>query len=263
LADINAYVRLLSGTGPGPYNIYYKDATNNNTLKFFEGPLTLQELYNTRIVTVPDTTKTITVKNINPACNGFSKDVNITLGGTPTPTYTPTSTFGATPTSTQTQTPTFTPTNTFTPTVTHTPNTTPTNTPTPSTPLIAINLSLTIDAGNTGYTRLYKYVGTYPSGTSTLITTLNTTTSTTIYLPAGTQYYVQTIQQSRQYSTEVAQINNYINGVADSCSPYIQATLNTILELNCFAQYTPNYYPTLNYGSIYTVNTFIGGRRPI
>jgi len=262
LADINAYVRLLSGTGPGPYNIYYKDATNNNALKFFEGPLTLQDLYNTRIITVPDTTKTVTVKNINPACSGFSKDIDIVINPV-TPTITPTNTVTATPNQSPTPSPTYTPTRTpavtNTPAVTGTPVVTPTNTPTPSTPLVAISLSLTIDAGNSGYTRLYKYNG----GTSTLITTLNTTTSTTIYIPAGNQYYVQTTQQSRQYSTEVAQINNYINGVADSCSPYIQTTLNGILELNCPAQYTPNVYPTLTYGNTYIVNTFIGGRRPV
>ena len=263
MADINAYVRLTSGTGPGPYNIYYRDATNNNALVFFEGPLTLQNLYDTRIVTVPDTTKTITVQNVNPACSGFSKDVDIIINPV-TPTITPTNTVTATPNASLTPTPTTSPTTTpavtSTPSVTGTPVVTPTITPTPSTPLVAIALSLTIDAGNSGYTRLYS---SGSSGPSTLITTLSTTTSTTVYVPAGNMYFVQTVQQSRQFDTEVAQINNYINGVADSCSPYIQTTLNTILELNCPAQYTPKVYPTLTYGNTYIVNTFIGGRRPV
>ncbi len=263
MADINAYVKLTSGTGPGPYNIYYRDATNSNTLVFFEGPLTLQEMYSTRIVTVPDTTKTITVKNINPACNSLSKDVDIVINPV-TPSVTPTNTVTATPNQSPTPSPTYTPTTTpavtSTPVVTGTPVVTPTNTPTPSTPLVAISLSLTIDAGNSGYTRLYA---SGSSGPSTLITTLSTTTSTTVYVPAGNMYFVQTVQQSRQFDTEVAQINNYINGVADSCSPYVQATLNTILELNCPAYYSPKVYPTLTYGNTYIVNTFIGGRRSI
>jgi hypothetical protein len=261
--DINAYVRLTNGSSPGPYNIYYRGS--NNDLIFYEGPLTLDQMYATRIITVPQTTQTITVRNINPACNAFTKDVTVSISptNTPTPSITPTQTLTATPnqsaTPTATKTPTITPTQTITPTLTVTPSITPTKTPTPSTPLVAIYVSLTIDQGNTGYTRIYKYNGV----TSTLLQTLSTNTSTTVYIPSGTQYYVQTVQQTRQFDTDVAQINNYINGVADSCSPYIQASLNTILDLNCYASYNPNVYPTATYGNTYIVNTYIGVRRPV
>ena len=263
MADINAYVRLLNGSSPGPYNIYYRNP--NNGLVFYEGPLTLSEMYATRIITVPQTTQTITVRNINPACNYLTRDVDITILPTltPTPSITPTQTLTATPnqsaTPTQTITPTITPTQTLTPTLTGTPSVTPTKTPTPSTPLVAVYVSLTIDPGNTGYTRIYKYNGV----TSTLLQTLSVTGNTTVYIPSGNQYYIQTIQLTRQFDTDVAQINNYINGVADSCSPYVQASLNTILELNCPAQYTPNVYPTATYGNTYIVNTYVGVRRPV
>lgn len=261
MADISAYVTFTSGTGPGPYNIYYRNSLTNDLI-FYEGPLTLQELYNTRIIQVPETTKTITVKNINPACNGLLKDIPITYNPlTPTPTMTSTST--PTPDLTQTPTVTATATNTpsptLTPTLTATPTSTPTNTPTPSTPLVAVNVSLTIDPGNTGYTRIYRFNGV----TSTLLTTLSTTTSTTVFIPSGQQYYVITVQQSRQFDTQVAQINNYINGVADICSPYVVTTLNSIAELQCSSQYSPNLYPTAQYGGSYTVNTFLGYRRPV
>jgi len=256
---------MLTGTGPGPYNIYYRDASNGGGLVFYEGPLTLDQLYSTRIITVPDTTQNITIKNINPACKSLSKDVNITINPTATPTPSITATMTMTPTPNQsatptpTKTPTYTPSPTVTRTLTPTPTLTSTVTPTPSTPLIAVEVNLTIDSGNTGYTRIYKYNGT----TTTLLTTLNSSGTTTVFIPAGQQYFVQTIQLTRQFSTDVAQINNYINNTADICSPYIQPNLNTILELNCFTQYNPNYYPTVSAGSTYLVNTFLGSRRPV
>jgi hypothetical protein len=272
---------MLTGTGPGPYNIYYRDASNSNGLVFYEGPLTLNELYSTRIITVPDTTQTITIKNINPACKALIKDVNIAINpaATPTPsitattTVTPTQTItptltqtpGLSPTMTPTLTPTVTPTITETPGVTvtpqltNTPGITATLTPTPSTPLVAVQVSLTIDSGNAGYTRIYKYNGV----TTTLLTTLSTPGTTTVFIPSGQQYFVQTILLFRQFSTDVAQINNYINGVPDICSPYIQPSLNTILELNCPTQYSPNVYPTVFYGNNYFVNTFLGSIRPV
>ena len=265
MANINAYVRMLTGTGPGPYNIYYRDASNSNGLVFYEGPLTLNELYSTRIITVPDTTQTITIKNINPACKSLSKDVDIAINPTATPTPSVTATMTMTPTPnasatpTPTITPTFTPTSTVTPTLTRTPAVTATTTPTPSTPLVAVEVSLTIDSGNTGYTRIYRFNGV----TTTLLTTLSSSGTTTVFIPAGQQYFVQTILLTRQFSTDVAQINNYINGTADSCSPYVQTNLNTILELNCPAQYSPNVYPTVSFGSTYVVNTFLGSRRPV
>jgi hypothetical protein len=272
---------MLTGTGPGPYNIYYRDASNGGGLVFYEGPLTLNELYSTRIITVPDTTQTITIKNINPACKALIKDVDIAINpaATPTPsitattTVTPTQTItptltqtpGLSPTATPTNTPTTTPEVTSTPAFTPTPqlSSTPvptaTQTPTPSTPLVAVQVSLTIDSGNAGYTRIYKYNGS----TTTLLTTLSSPGFTTVFIPAGQQYFVQTILLARQFSTDVAQINNYINGTPDICSPYIQPSLNTILELNCPAQYSPNVYPTVFYGNNYVVNTFLGSIRPV
>lgn len=263
MANINAYVRMLTGTGPGPYNIYYRDI--DDSLVFYEGPLTLNELYSTRIITVPDTTSTISIRNINPACRSLSKDVNIAINPTATPTPSVTATMTMTPTPnasatpTPTITPTFTPTTTVTPTLTRTPAVTATTTPTPSTPLVAVEVSLTIDSGNTGYTRIYRFNGV----TTTLLTTLSSSGTTTVFIPAGQQYFVQTILLTRQFSTDVAQINNYINGTADSCSPYVQPSLNTILELNCPPQYSPNVYPTVSFGSTYVVNTFLGSRRPV
>jgi hypothetical protein len=266
LADIDAYIRMLTGTGPGPYNLYYRDA--NNSLVFREGPLTLNELYSTIFITVPETTKTVTLRNINPACKSYQKDIDITITPSPsstpaaTSTQTPTPTFNATPTITSTSTQTQTPTSTVTPTITSTPAVTSTQTPTPSSPLVGITVTLAIDSGNTGVTQIYR------ADTTQLLGTLTTNNSSiTVSIPSGTKFFVQTILQTRQFSTDVAQINLYTNGVADACTlngSYIQTSLNTPLKTVCAASYTaPDYYPIATNGNTYLINTYLGVRRPV
>ena len=263
MANVDAYVRMLTGSGPGPYNIYYR--TSNGIVNFFDGPFTLQQLYNTEFISVPAETQTLLVKNINPACNSYTKEkiIQISLTPTPTSTTTPTATPTETPnaslTPTPTQTLTNTPTNTNTPTVTSTPTNTATNTPTPSLPLVGININLTIDSGNTGFIRIYR------ADTTTLLATLsNNGASTTVFLPSGTLYYAQIVHQSRQFVTDVAQMNHYINGIADICSPYVEETLNTLKTLSCPAQFGgANGYPSVSYGGTYTINAFLGSRRPV
>lgn len=253
MANIDAYVRFTSGNSPGPYNLYYRDT--NNSLVFREGPLTLNELYSTIFITVPDTTSTITIRNINPACKSFQKDVDIvitpapSLTPTPTLTVTPSSTFNATPTPTQTGTPANTPTNT--PTLTQTPTPTVTSTPpiTPSVPLVGITVTLTIDSGNTGVTQIYR------ADTTQLLGTLSSTgTSTTVFIPSGVQFFVQTILQTRQFATDVAQLNLYSNGIPDAATPYIETLLNTPKRTN---------NTTANINNTYLVNTFLGSIRPV
>ena len=249
MANIDAYIRLLSGTSPGPYNLYYRDT--NDSLVFREGPLTLTELYSTIFITVPDTTNTITIRNINPACKSFQKDVDILItpeaSPTPTPTLTPTptTTNNLTPTPTITSTPTPAPTSTITPT----PTTTPTNTPTPSTPLVGITVTLTIDSGNTGVTQIYR------TSPLQLLGTLSASgTSTTVFIPSGAQFFVQTILQARQFATDVAQLNLYSNGIPDASTPYIGTLLNT-------PEQTVSTVATS--GNTYLVNTFLGSIRPV
>ena len=249
MANIDAYIRLLSGTSPGPYNLYYRDT--NDSLVFREGPLTLTELYSTIFITVPDTTSTITIRNINPACKSFQKDVDILItpeaSPTPTPTLTPTptTTNNLTPTPTITSTPTPAPTSTITPT----PTTTPTNTPTPSTPLVGITVTLTIDSGNTGVTQIYR------TSPLQLLGTLSASgTSTTVFIPSGAQFFVQTILQARQFATDVAQLNLYSNGIPDASTPYIETLLNTPKQ-------TVSTVATS--GNTYLVNTFLGSIRPV
>ena len=249
MANIDAYVRLLSGTSPGPYNLYYRDT--NDSLVFREGPLTLTELYSTIFITVPDTTSTITIRNINPACKSFQKDVDILItpeaSPTPTPTLTPTptTTNNLTPTPTITSTPTPSPTSTITPT----PTTTPTNTPTPSTPLVGITVTLTIDSGNTGVTQIYR-----ASPLQLLGTLSSTGTSTTVFIPSGAQFFVQTILQTRQFATDVAQLNLYSNGIPDASTPYIETLLNTPKQTVSTVAIS---------GNTYLVNTFLGSIRPV
>ncbi len=252
MANVDAYILLTSGTGPGPYNVYY--STGSGHVAFYGGPFSSQQLYATEIISVPEATQTILIKNINPACNSLLKEKTIIY----TPTQTPTSTPNATQTPTPTTTTTLTATPTNTPTNTPTPTYTPTNTPTPSIPLVAITVNLTVDPGNSGYTRIYR------ADTVQLLATLTNSGTTVVYVPNGVKYYVQTVQQTRQFSTDVAQINHYINGDADDCSPYIQTNLNTVLTLSCPGQFGgPDGYPPATYGSTHVVDTFIGGIRPV
>ena len=288
---INVYIQLDStkAFGPGPYNIYYRDLNNN--LVFIEGPLTTSELIAGQNYSIPNNVQVISLKSINPACNGFIKDVAISSFPSPTPTPTVTPSITATPTVTPsititptptltptpflspqatptvtpsiTITPTVTPSITITPTITPTrtpsitpsitispsPPPTPTITPSPSLPQVSVTVNLTIDSGNTGYTQIYN------NNTSTLLHSMNTNGSTyTFSLTSGISYRVETVIQSRIFSTNVAQINNYINGIADVGSPYISSILNTPAII----------VPTaVSSGNSYTVNTFVGAQRPI
>jgi hypothetical protein len=244
---------MLTGTGPGPYNLYYRDT--NNALVFREGPLTLNELYSTIFITVPEATKTVTLRNINPACSSYQKDVDILITPSPsltptqTQTVTPSPTFNATPTQTQTVTTSQTGTPTSTPAAT--PASTPSSTPavTPSTPLVGITVTLTIDSGNSGVTQIYR------ADTTQLLGTLSSTgTSTTVFIPSGVQFFVQTILQNRQFATDVAQLNLYVNGIPDAATPYVETLLNTPKRTN-------NTVATI--GNTYLVNTFLGSRRPV
>jgi hypothetical protein len=244
---------MLTGTGPGPYNLYYRDT--NNALVFREGPLTLNELYSTIFITVPEATRTVTLRNINPACSSYQKDVDILITPSPsltptqTQTVTPSPTFNATPSPTQTQTPTGTPASTPASTPSPTPNATPTQTQTPSTPLVGITVTLTIDSGNSGVTQIYR------ADTTQLLGTLSSTgTSTTVFIPSGVQFFVQTILQNRQFATDVAQLNLYVNGIPDAATPYVETLLNTPKRTN-------NTVATI--GNTYLVNTFLGSRRPV
>ena len=253
MADIDAYVRMLTGTGPGPYNLYYRDT--NNALVFREGPLTLNELYSTIFITVPEATRTVTLRNINPACSSYQKDVDILITPSPsltptqTQTVTPSPTFNATPSPTQTQTPTGTPASTPASTPSPTPNATPTQTITPSTPLVGITVTLTIDSGNSGVTQIYR------ADTTQLLGTLSSSgTSTTVFIPSGVQFFVQTILQTREFATDVAQLNLYVNGIPDAATPYVETLLNTPKRTN-------NTVATI--GNTYLVNTFLGSRRPV
>ena len=288
---INVYIQLDStkAFGPGPYNIYYRDLNNN--LVFIEGPLTTSELIAGQNYSIPNNVQVISLKSINPACNGFIKDVAISSFPSPTPTptitpsinitptITPSITITPTPTLTPTPflspqatptvtpsitiTPTVTPSITITPTITPTrtpsitpsitispsPPPTPTITPSPSLPQVSVTVNLIIDSGNTGYTQIYN------NNTSTLLHSMNTNGSTyTFSLTSGISYRVETVIQSRIFSTNVAQINNYINGIADVGSPYISSILNTPAII----------VPTaVSSGNSYTVNTFVGAQRPI
>ena len=288
---INVYIQLDStkAFGPGPYNIYYRDLNNN--LVFIEGPLTTSELIAGQNYSIPNNVQVISLKSINPACNGFIKDVAISSFPSPTPTptvtpsititptVTPSITITPTPTLTPTPflspqaTPTVTPSITITPTVTPSititptisptrtpsitpsitispsPPPTPTITPSPSLPQVSVTVNLYIDSGNTGYTQIYN------NNTSTLLHSMNTNGSTyTFSLTSGISYRVETVIQSRIFSTNVAQINNYINGIADVGSPYISSILNTPAII----------VPTaVSSGNSYTVNTFVGAQRPI
>ena len=248
---INVYIQLDStkAFGPGPYNIYYRDLNNN--LVFLEGPLTTSELIAGQNYSVPNTVQVISLKSINPACNGFIKDVIVQAFPSPTPTATPSPTVTPllSPTITPTRTPSVTLTPSITPIFTPTPTLTPTITPTPSLPQVYVTVNLTIDSGNTGYTQIYNH------NTGNLLYSMNTNGSTyTFSLTSGISYRVETVIQSRIFSTNVAQINNYVNGIADVGSPYISSILNTPAII----------VPTaVSSGNSYTVNTFVGAQRPV
>lgn len=253
------YVHLISGTTPGPFNIY-EQSVNGNLL---ESNVPRSRLIDGINYPYQPTTTQIVVVNMNPACKGTSLAVTIPGGLTPTPT--PTSTPNTTPTLTPTITPTRTPTPTITPTLTSTPTPTLTPTitltPTPSqAPKATITVNLTIDTGNTGYTQIYYATGS--GGPLTLQNTLLTNgSSTTFTIPSGNKMYTITYQQTRAFSYQVAEAIFLINGAADAGSPYIQSTLNAPCELISVSIYGGDGHPTVTAGNSYVVNTYIGNQR--
>jgi hypothetical protein len=154
-------VNIISGTAPGPYNIYYDSVSPSNiaTIVSTSQPATgvtfsdLSEITGV-LVEVPDTAYKIILYNTDTFC--LNEDE--LLLPTPTPTFTPTPTITSTPTITFT--PTETPTLTFTPTSTYTPDCTfgvdidvifPTPTPTltpTSTPTAPLDITLSNDSVN-------------------------------------------------------------------------------------------------------------------
>jgi len=152
-------VNIISGTAPGPYNIYYDSVNPSNiaTIVSTSQPATgvtfsdLNQITGV-LVEVPDTAYKIILYNTDTFC--LNEDEF--LLPTPTPTFTPTPTITITPTITTT--PTETPTITYTPTSTYTPDCTfdvdvdvifptptPTSTPTPTAPL---DITLSNDSVN-------------------------------------------------------------------------------------------------------------------
>lgn len=186
------YVKLSSGTSPGPYTIYYDTVTSpcvvpssSNILAIFDGNGALaQNLTYTQLTTgsgvpviVPDGAVTIVLVN-NIANLNIPQCIIIP---NPTPTPTPTSTVTQTPTPTVTATATVTP--TFTPTVTTTPTLTPTATVTP-TPTQTINCSFGISANIITPTPTPSIT---PTGTATPTPTVTATrTATPTVTPTAT-----------------------------------------------------------------------------
>jgi len=265
------FVQLTSGTSPGPYTIY-KNSLDSSPL---EQNLSAADLQFGRQYTEPDfpvITKVIVV-NSNPACNNnYIEVVPIPPSPTPTPTVTLTSTLtpfltptltatatvtpGLTATPTPTSTPTLTPTSTPTPTVTATPTLTPTVSARPN---VTVTVNLTVDSGNTGYTQIY-----YPltnSGSLGLRQTLTTTGTTTFTIPTGNYFYVATVQQTRTFDYQVAEIIFRVNGTPDAGSPYIQTNLGSPVQLLNVPLYGGSGYPSASFGNTYVVDTYVGNQR--
>ena len=257
-------VQLTSGTAPGPYTIYVNSLFNSP----LEQNLSAAALRTGISYTLPDfpTVTKVIVVNSNPACNGnYVEFLPIPPSATPTPTQTttPTATFGyIPPTPTLTSTNTTTPTNT--PTPTHTPTHTLTNTPTltattSARPNVTVTVNLTVDAGNTGYTQIY-----YPLthlGSLGLRQTLYSTGTTTFTIPTGNQFYVATVQQSRTFDYQVAEVIFKVNGTPDAGSPYIQTNLGQSAQLLNVPLYGGSGYPTGSFGNTYVIDTYVGNAR--
>ncbi len=277
------FVQLTSGTSPGPYTIY-KNSLDSSPLQQNISAADLQFGIQYVEPDFPVITKVIVV-NSNPACNNNYVEI-VPIAPTPTPTQTATTTIGFTPTPTltpgltvtPTATPTVTPglTSTPTPTVSVTATNTPTLTPTvtatqtltatptltPTTsarPNVTITVNLTVDSGNTGYTQIY-----YPltdGGSLGLRQTLTTTGTTTFTVPTGNQFYVATVQQTRTFDYQVAEIIFRVNGTPDAGSPYIQTNLNNAVQLLNVPLYGGSGYPSASFGNTYVVDTYVGNQR--
>ena len=248
-------VTITSVTANTPVEIYYCDSTSGScvyvqTVSTFPYTFNVPDPYDfiDFVIKIVDTQGCVDgdIVYITPTPTPFlspQATPTVTPSITITPTVTPSITI--TPTISPTRTPSITPSITISPS----PPPTPTITPSPSLPQVSVTVNLYIDSGNTGYTQIYN------NNTSTLLHSMNTNGSTyTFSLTSGISYRVETVIQSRIFLTNVAQINNYINGIADAGSPYISNILNTPAII----------VPTaVSSGNSYVVNTFVGAQRPV
>jgi hypothetical protein len=176
------FLLTLSGTTPGPFDIYLDSVSAGNLLLSNVDSGSLLGGY---IITTPDSSSFVILKNKANGCdNTFTVSI-VDPSPTPTPTTTPTTTPSITPTVTPsitispTTTPSVTITPTLTPSITISPTTTPsititptktptrttTPTPTPSSQLVPTSLKV-FDAsqgyedgicnGDTYYTNLFR-----------------------------------------------------------------------------------------------------------
>jgi hypothetical protein len=234
------YVQVTNQTtAPGPYSIY-ADVVEGTPLM---ENVSLSNLRASVSMTVSNTVANIILVNKNPAC--IVDPIVVSTGLVPTPTPTPS------------PTPTITP--IFTPKPTPTPTPTPTGTPTPTPTVVPITVTLTVDSGNTGYTEIYYQ--DFGEGSPTLKQTINTSTTITIYVPPGNAFYARTVQQSRAFSYQVAEIIFRVNGSYDFCSPYIQTVLGSPVDLFCPVIYTIDGYPRASILNTYRIDTYIGNQR--
>lgn len=132
----NFYVKIVSGSDAGPYNIYYDQVSSENIATNFNTSLLATGVTYTELtinlgfhVSVPDSATKLIVYNTN---TRVITECESNIDETFLPTPTPTSTATATPTSTETPTPTPSPSPSSTETPTPTPTGTPTPTPSPS-----------------------------------------------------------------------------------------------------------------------------------
>jgi hypothetical protein len=122
------FLLTLSGTTPGPFDIYLDSVSAGNLLLSNVDSGSLLGGY---IITTPDSSSFVILKNKANGCdNTFTVSI-VDPSPTPTPTTTPTTTPSITPTVTPsvTITPTITPSVTITPTITPSVTITPTKTP--------------------------------------------------------------------------------------------------------------------------------------
>jgi len=126
------FLLTLSGTTPGPFDIYLDSVSAGNLLL---SNIDSGSLLGGYIITTPDSSSFVVLENKANGCDNTSTVSIVDPSPTPTPTTTPTTTPSITPTVTPsvTITPTVTPSVTITPTVTPSVTITPTKTPTRTT----------------------------------------------------------------------------------------------------------------------------------
>jgi len=122
------FLLTLSGTTPGPFDIYLDSVSAGNLLLSNVDSGSLLGGY---IITTPDSSSFVVLENKANGCDNTSTVSIVDPSPTPTPTTTPTTTPSITPTITTTPsiTPTITPSITITPTITPSITITPTITP--------------------------------------------------------------------------------------------------------------------------------------